>query len=140
VKDLLFKLQAQNKVKAVKQRYGNISNASVVCNSSATITSVSGTVQYKSYGTSTWRTASAGQNLSVRDQIRTARGSSASLSLPTGNSMNMSQYSTVEIQPPASRVIKKTLRFKSGASYFFSSSDNGTSRFSTPTNSSAIRG
>ena len=86
-----------------------------------------------------WRPAQTNQTLLVKDRVRTALKSRATIRLSDQSVLRLNQLTTIEIQPvPEGK--KAVLDLKSGAAYFYNREKPAETEFRTPVASGAIRG
>ncbi len=84
--------------------------------------------------------AAVGQNLAVRDRLRTGEESRAAVRLADASILRVDELTETEILPPREAAGKPTLNVKQGAAYFFSREQTREVQVQTPAANGAIRG
>ena len=85
------------------------------------------------------RAAQTNQTLLIKDRVRTALKSRATIRLSDQSVLRLNQLTTIEIQPvPEGK--RAVLDLKAGAAYFYNREKPGETEFRTPVASGAIRG
>ena len=106
----------------------------------AVLLAVSGTIEVAPAGTSTWSAGHPNQTLRVGDQIRTGKGSRATVRLSNLSVVRVYELTTMSIRPPTKAEQNAAIEVKSGATYFFNRDKPNETQFETPSSSGAIRG
>ena len=106
----------------------------------AVLLTVSGAIEVAPAGTSDWSAGRAGQTLHVGDQIRTGKGSRATVRLSNLSVVRVYELTTMSIRPPTKAQQSAAIEVKSGATYFFNRDKPNETQFQTPSSSGAIRG
>jgi Tfp pilus assembly protein PilF len=106
----------------------------------AVLLAVSGTIEVAPAGTANWSPGHASQTLQVGDQIRTGKGSRATVRLSNLSVVRVYELTTMAIRPPTKAQQNVAIEVKSGATYFFNRDKPNETQFQTPSSSGAIRG
>jgi tetratricopeptide (TPR) repeat protein len=93
-----------------------------------------------SKGGGSWAPATVGQPLAIHDWLRTGEDSRAAVRLTDLSVYRMSEFSKIEITPPATVSDKPGLNVKEGTTYFFSREKSREMRVETPAVNGALRG
>ncbi|MEO5720930.1 MAG: TonB-dependent receptor [Chthoniobacterales bacterium] len=91
-------------------------------------------------GSGAWSRAAEGQNLAIRDRLRTGEESRAAVRLADASILRVDELTETEILPPRETAGKPTLNLKQGAAYFFSREETREVQVETPAANGAIRG
>jgi tetratricopeptide (TPR) repeat protein len=91
-------------------------------------------------GSGSWKSATVGQALAVRDRLRTGEDSRATVRMTDLSVLRMEELNTIEITPPSSAGDKPGLNVREGTTYFFSREKSREIRVETPAANGAIRG
>ncbi|MEW6156936.1 MAG: FecR domain-containing protein [Verrucomicrobiota bacterium] len=104
------------------------------------LVAMQGTVEVSLAGTQEWKAASAGQNLSVGDRLRTAKRSRAALELSDRSVLRVNESTVLHFLDAAASGKKASFELRTGSAYFFSRERPADIQFETPLAVGAIRG